>query len=63
MFRMEYPNAALKSGSDRGKSLSQYKTRGSAVYYSEKVEDKYKERKESGEGKDPNNNPYPLKNE
>lgn len=63
MFRMEYPAAAKKSGSDNGKSEEQYRKPGSAGYYSFKVEEIYKKRKKDGTGKDVNNNPYPLKNE
>jgi len=63
MFRMEYPDAAAKSGTDKGKSYDDYVKKGTAGYYSFEVEETYKNRKKSGEGKDPNNNPYPLKNE
>lgn len=70
MFRMEYPNAAYASGSDADKKYSsggtnweKYLKKGSAGYYSQKVEDTYKMRKKSGSGKDPNNNPYPLIND
>jgi|GEM_PF-2196532 len=70
MFRMEYPDAAAKSGSDSDKrnasgtiNWEKYKKPGSAGAYSDSVEETYKERKKSGSGKDPQNNPYPLKNE
>lgn len=61
MFRMEYPEASRISGSDIGKDYNQYNKKNSAGNYSKSVERKYTERKESGEGSDPHNNPYPLK--
>lgn len=60
MYRMEYPAASLKSGSDKGKSSELYRKKGTAGDYSEKVELLYKERKKDGTGKDENNNPYPI---
>jgi RHS repeat-associated protein len=63
MFRMEYPAAARKSVSDKGKSEEEYLKPGTAADYSNRVQEIYIERKETGEGKDKKNNPYPLKNE
>jgi hypothetical protein len=68
MFRMEYPQDAYEDGSDSNKvddagklDWSEYMKEGSAGHYSTQVEKMYKARKKSGDGKDPNNNPYPLK--
>lgn len=63
MFRMEYPKAAKDSGSDKGKSDEEYRAKGTAGYYSDIVQALYKARKKDGSGKDPEINPYPLKNE
>jgi hypothetical protein len=65
MFRMEYPEACHNSGSDAYKDYDQYLEKGTAGYYSYKVEDLYKERKtEKAEtGKNAIENPYPIKNE
>ncbi|MFO7878587.1 MAG: hypothetical protein R6V52_00930 [Bacteroidales bacterium] len=63
MFRMEHPEAAVKSGTDKGKTYDEYIKKGTAGAYSNKVEETYKNRKKNGKGKEPDNNPYPLKNE
>jgi hypothetical protein len=57
MYRMEYPDAAIRGGSqaDEGK----YRSQG-AGDYSFDVEDLYKSRKASGEGKNMESNPYPI---
>src|SRR5690606_29681737 len=60
MFRMEYPEAARKSGTDKGKTDSEYRKEGTAGDYSNRVQELYKKRKQNESGKDPNNNPYPL---
>ena len=59
MFRMEYPEASEKSGWDYNKTREEYLSPDSAGKYSEDIEKLYRGRKKSGEGKDPNNNPYP----
>lgn len=62
MFRMEYPEASRRSGSDVGKTESEYLKSGSAGDYSNRVQELYRERKKTGEGKDETNNPYPIEN-
>jgi RHS repeat-associated protein len=62
MYRMEYPQAAYRSGTDKGKNYQEYMKPGGPGYYSTEVEETYKTRKGTPEGKDPNNNPYPLEN-
>ena len=64
---MEYNQDALKEGGnqqyntgDGGINYDKYINSGSGEYSFE-VEDTYKERKKDKTGKDPNNNPYPLK--
>ena len=70
MYRMEYPRASMTSGSDFKKNpltgeisidKENYYKEGNAGDYSRKVENIYKDRKKTGEGKNENNNPYPLK--
>lgn len=72
MYRMEYPKAAQSEPSDfkenplTGETKLDKETisrKGSASEYSKKVENTYKDRKKSGEGKNESNNPYPLKTE
>ncbi len=67
MYFMEYNQDALKEGGnqqyntgDGGINYDKYINSGSGEYSFE-VEDTYKERKKDKTGKDPNNNPYPLK--
>jgi len=62
MYRMEYPQTAIDNKSDKGKTMNQYLKSGGPGAYSMEVEETYKKRKEDGTGKDPSNNPYPLKN-
>ena len=59
MFRMEYPDAASNTPTSRGLSKNQYLMQESTDY-SSRVQETYKARKKSGEGKGPDNNPYPL---
>jgi RHS repeat-associated protein len=57
MYRIEYPDAALRGGVESEES--KYRS-GGAGGYSFDVEDLYKGRKASGEGKSIASNPYPL---
>jgi hypothetical protein len=57
MYRIEYPDAALRGGVEIEES--KYRS-GGAGGYSFDVEDLYKGRKASGEGKSIASNPYPL---
>lgn len=61
MFAIEYPIASSESGSDADKNWTDYKKPGSAGDYSARVRITYTQREKDGSGKDPNNNPYPLK--
>ena len=65
MFYMHYNQDAILDGGNQkhfepgGKGMNSY-LKSAAEDYSTDVEDKYKERKDNGSGKDPANNPYPL---
>ena len=67
MYYLEFNSIAVTQQSDgavnfsdKDKGMNDYLREGGPGQYSYQVEDKYVDRKKSGEGKDIKNNPYPL---
>jgi RHS repeat-associated protein len=60
MYRMEYPDAAIKQGGNENQTEDEYRNSGSGDY-SFDVEETFETRRDNGQGADPNSNPYPLK--